>query len=261
MAPSAPPPPAAQRRLPGYSCRAAGCSRRGAHGAPRPSACPSGAGSPLWGQRQRQGLVHSLPGTTRPPQAQDPSHQPPRPAEEVGLGSARGRGALTAGSVSRTGSAAFPGACGPAGPPSGPEAPSPGGPASLQDQEGALWVPRSILPSLPQLRPFPGNTGLCRPARPDGSSLLGPCAARLSHTPTGHHSLTSTPWSPGHDQVPSIFRGPAQCPLHLEPNSPLGSPLASCSDPPMPLSPVRPPLSSPPCPPTTSHYAKAWWGE
>lgn len=171
--------------LPGHSCRGAGRSTRGVHGAAGPSACPSEAGSPPWGQRQHPGSVQSLPtGDRRPLQAQEPTHLPTRPAKEGRLGAARGRGALTAGSVSRPGSGASPGACGPAGPPSGPGAPSPGGPASLQGEGGKLRFPRH--PALPPaVRPPPD---LCRLARPRCS-----LAACLAHMPTGRDPLSPPP--------------------------------------------------------------------
>ena len=171
--------------LPGQSCRRAGRSRRGAHGAAGPSACPSGAGSPPWGQRQHPGSVQSLPtGDRRPLQAQEPAHLPTRPAKEGRLGAARGRGALTAGSVSRPGSGASPGACGPAGPPSGPEAPSPGGPASLQGEGGKLRFPRH--PALtPTVRPSPDTQASAAWPGPDAPSLPAwptcPLAVNLSH--------------------------------------------------------------------------------
>lgn len=183
--------------LPGHSCHGAGRNRRGARGAAGPCACPSGAGSPPWGQRQRLGSVHSLPtGNRRPPRAQEPAHPLPRPAEGC-LGAARGGGVLTAGSVSQPGSGASPGACGPAGPPSGSGAPSPGGPASLQGKGGKLRFPRH--PALPP-------AVWLSPATQASASRPGPHA----HQPSP--SLTSTPGSPGHNQVPSIFQGPAQCP-------------------------------------------------
>ena len=176
--------------LPGHSCHGAGRSRRGAHGAAGPCACPSGAGSPPWGQRQHLGSVHSLPTGDR-------HHPLPRPPEEGHLGATRGGGALTAGSVSQPGSGASPEACGPSGPLSGPGAPSPGGPASLQGEGGELRFPRH--PALPPaVQPSPATQA--------SASGPGPHARRPSP------SLTSTPRSPGHNQVPRIFQGPAQCP-------------------------------------------------
>lgn len=181
--------PATAGREPAMALPAPGDPRLLSAGRGSVRAGPGRGPAPSWGP-PTAGSAHFLPSTQH---RRERVSGPPE------------AGALTAGSVSRQGSGALPGACGPAGPPSGPVAPSPGGAASLKENEGAPSAPHSTPPSshrghdpghhhdlgraappthrlLPAL-PGPDGSALPRPRKPDPLSPPASHPQPSSRTP------------------------------------------------------------------------------